>query len=144
MSLNLAKKVNVNYGANPFMDGEGFLFEVDKADLPYGVFGSDCVEVARTVSPEHKTGKWDAVPYRRRECNGELVPADVDVRKELYDILRTVPPTVGEDGSIAFGERGAKDLFPRVAGVAVKDSNVAHRVAQLFEERGYEVTRAYR
>ena len=144
MSLNLAKRITVHFEANPLAEGENFLFEVDKADLPYGVFGKDCVEVARILSPEHKTGRWDAVPYRRRESNGELVPATVDVRKELYDILRTVPLAVGADGSIRFGDRDAKDLFPKVTGVAVKDSNVAHKVAQLFEERGYEVNKAYR
>ncbi len=144
MSLNLAKKITVYFKANQLAEGESFLFEVDQADLPYGVFGKDCVEVARIVSPEHNTGRWDAVPYRRRESNGELVPATVDVRKELYDILKTVPPTIAEDGSIKFGDRDANDLFPRVTGVAVQDSNVAQRVAQLFEERGYELTKAYR
>ena len=55
-----------------------------------------------------------------------------------------MPLAVGADGSIRFGDRDAKDLFPKVTGVAVKGSNVAHKVAQLFEERGYEVNKAYR
>jgi hypothetical protein len=128
MSLDLVKRVTVHYKASPLMDGEGFLFEVDQADLPYEIFGKDCVEIARTVSP-------GAIPYRLRD--GEIVT--VDVRRELADVLRTVSPTLGEDGLIGFG----KDLFPRITGVAVKDSDVAHRVGELFEDRGYEIIKAY-
>ena len=65
--MKLEKKVNVHYQTNPLMEEEGFLFEVEKGDLPYSIFGNDCVEVAKAVSPEHKTGEWVALPYRRRE-----------------------------------------------------------------------------
>jgi len=134
--MQLEKKINVHYQTNPFMEGEGFLFEVEKGDLPYAIFGSDCVEVARAVG-----GK--AIPYRRREESGELVPANLDVRTELYNLLKDVGPTVGEDGSITFGERSAEDLLPRITGIAVKDPITAHKVAFLLRDRGYTLEKKF-
>ena len=134
--MKLEKKINVHYQTNPLMEGEGFLFEVEKGDLPYGIFGKDCVEVARAVE-----GK--AIPYRRREESGELVPANLDVRTELYNFLKDVGPTVGEDGSITFGGRSADDLLPRVTGIAVKDAVIAHQVAFLLKDRGYTLEKKF-
>lgn len=134
--MELEKKISIHYQTNPFMEGEGFLFEIEKGDLPYALFGSECVEVARAVE-----GK--AMPYRKRESTGELVPACFDVKTELYNILRRVISIVEEDGSVKLGEHSPEDLFPRICGVAVGDANVAHQIVKLFEKKGYEVIKRY-
>ena len=134
--MELEKKISIHYQINPFMEGEGFLFEIEKGDLPYAVFGSDCMEVARAVE-----GK--AMPYRKRESTGELVPACFDVKTELYNILRRVISIVEEDGSVKLGEHSSEDLFPKICGIAVKDANVADQVAFLLEEKGYSLEKKF-
>lgn len=142
MSLNLMQRVTVYVQDNPVTNGPGFLFEVEKGGLPAEIIRRDCVTVAKAVSPDHRIGKWNAVPYNRSK-DGEVVTPQA-FGQELYDLLRTEVPTVGKDGSIRFGDRDPRDVLPTIAGVAVKDTTFAQRVAHAFEKVGYEVTKAYR
>ncbi len=134
--MELEKKINVHYQTSSLIEGEAFLFEIEKGDLPYAIFGSDCMEIARAIGKE-------VIPYRIRESTGELVPASFDARGELYNDLMSGVFSFDENGEVRLGGKPGSDFLPNVGGVAVKDANLAHHVAKLFEERGYHLVKKY-
>ncbi|MBW3013321.1 hypothetical protein KY340_03885 [Candidatus Woesearchaeota archaeon] len=149
MALNLTKRVKVDYTETPHYEGsKSFLFEVDKGDLPYDVFGFDCVAVLKAVSPDSERGEWNAKLFRRRKASGEIVQPesgkpDFDVGAELHTALRTKGFDFREDGRVFLGDKAAEDFMPQVTGVVVQDANIAQRVSEEFERRGYLVERVY-
>ena len=135
MALNLDKIVVVSFEENAIAGTKGYVFEIRQNDLPREIIGKDCCDIANMAN---SSGIAYAVPYRKRE-NGEMVPPNVHAR-ELYDILRTVPPTIGKDGKPEL--KGAE--FPPIIGVVLKDPALATTVSQLFENKGYRIQKNYR
>jgi len=62
--MNFKRQVNVTFGKNPIVDGEAFLFEVAPSDVPYGIYGRDCVQIAQVVGQ-------GAIPFCRKR-DGKL------------------------------------------------------------------------
>ena len=113
----------------------GIFFKVITGDVPYQVYGRDCSEIVNKIGRE-------TILARNKRFSGELVGFETDTKQEAYDILRTIPPKK-EGQRIKFGEIDAEDLNPRISGVVVRDPNIAHTVAELFERRDYELIKKY-
>ncbi len=136
MTIDLLKRVVIKRENAPFVDGNPrcFVLEVATSDLPYDVLSKDCADVSREVGR--------SVTAIRRRRSGELVDPKEDVRRELYDMLRTFIPVV-EGDFFTLGGVSTNDVLPRVVGVLAVDSNDAHHAATAFESKGYNVERGY-
>ncbi|HLC85171.1 MAG TPA: hypothetical protein VJH22_05250, partial [Candidatus Nanoarchaeia archaeon] len=94
-TMNFKRQVNVTFGKNPIVDGEAFLFEVAPSDVPYGIYGRDCVQIAQVVGQ-------GAIPFCRKR-DGKLISAEQRDRN-LYTLLTTAIPSV-RGGKVFMGDQ---------------------------------------
>lgn len=141
LKMELEKKVELDFVKNPWREEKCFAFEVIPGDLPYEIYGKDCIDIAKEANTKHIDQHY--IKAFRKKSNGEFVKSENELKKQQFITLKVVAPEI-IDGKTYYDKIPIEDIFPKIKGIATWEPKAANLISELFENRGYEIIKKYR